>query len=392
MYHSYFSSILLLFATLFAFANGYLSRKIVRISADAVDFSSLAYGGSSDYILGAYNDKNDRAIVAFKDGYCYGAYRGTMRIVSDWAQNFDLTDKILKIGSSRCRMRSGFYDGHNTHYLQRFTSKLEECMNEKCKSSRRRCPLVLTGHSQGGAIAVVASLFYRRYDPYVITFGAPRAVDAPCGLINSGKHYRYVNTGDKTMFRRKGLSFDWVPMTPGTGSDHFGYAFLLGKDANSVAALGLNNDDNLLPIGPKSVHSIVEYKYKMRRMANLRSPIKTNGFSLHRQCTKDNQCQTRMCRHVIGLLSIALDDGKYCTGITGGKCNDDSDCRNRRCVNDRCRAGNLNDVCGKNSDCNSGRCDGTCKNKLSSGFSCNENSDCRSNSCKYTFPISFKCR
>ena len=392
MTHSHFSSILLLVATCFALANGYLSTEIVKISADAADFSALAYTGSSENILGAFSDKNDRSIVAFKDGYCYGAYRGTTKKASDWAQNFDLSDKTLTIGSSRCRMRSGFFDGHNTHYLAKFTSLLEQCMNENCQSSGKRCPLVLTGHSQGGAIAVVASLFYRRYDPYVITFGAPRAVDAPCSLINAVKHYRYVNTGDRTIFRRKGLSFDLIPMTPGTGSDHFGHTLLLGHDADSVASIGVNNDDNLLPAAPMSVHSISGYKSKLRRMANLRIPIKTNGFSLHRPCTKDNQCQTRMCRHVIGLFGTVLDNGKYCTGVNGGKCNEDSDCRNRRCVKDRCRAGNLNEVCGKNSDCNSGRCDGTCKNKLSNGSSCNEDSDCQSNNCKYKFPISFKCR
>ena len=386
--------LVLLLAELAFEAHGFLSREIVKVSADAADFSLLAYSGSSSDILATYNDKNDRSIVAFRGGHCFGAYRGTTKKVSDWAQNFDLTDKILTVGSSKCRMRSGFFDGHNTHYLSSFTSELEKCMNTRCATPQlphKKCPLVLTGHSQGGAIAVVASLIYRRYDPLVITFGAPRAVDAPCSLINAARHYRYINTGEKTLFARKGLAFDLVPMTPGTGSDHFGHAILLGQDTDSVAMLGINNDNNLLPAGPTSVHSVTSYQHKLRSMSNLGVPIKTTGFSMNRRCTKDNQCQTRMCKHVIGFFNTVIDNGKYCTGLTGGKCNEDSDCRNRRCVKDKCRAGNLNDVCGKDSDCNSGRCDSNCKNKLSRGSSCNENSDCQSNNCKYKFPISFKC-
>jgi pimeloyl-ACP methyl ester carboxylesterase len=74
--------------------------------------------------------------------------------------------------------------------------------------------VVITGHSQGGAIALVAALYLADLNPYVITFGQPPTVEAPCNLVTSDRVYRWVNTKNAGA---SGIAYDPVPMAPGLG-------------------------------------------------------------------------------------------------------------------------------------------------------------------------------
>ena len=70
--------------------------------------------------------------------------------------------------------------------------------------------VVITGHSQGGAIAAVAAVALADLDPYIITFGQPYTLDAPCEKISSERFYRYVNSE----YHARGIEYDPIPFVP----------------------------------------------------------------------------------------------------------------------------------------------------------------------------------
>lgn len=66
--------------------------------------------------------------------------------------------------------------------------------------------LVLTGHSLGGALAVMASLRLPQYDPQVITFGAPRCFDRNGAIAYNVDSTHYVYGSDLVPFIPRGYS------------------------------------------------------------------------------------------------------------------------------------------------------------------------------------------
>jgi hypothetical protein len=67
-----------------------LSERIMRLSKAAAELSALAYeehppGDAYDSFV-FYDAEPDQAIVAQKNGYCYGAFRGTTLTWDDWKQ------------------------------------------------------------------------------------------------------------------------------------------------------------------------------------------------------------------------------------------------------------------------------------------------------------------
>jgi hypothetical protein len=99
---------------------------------------------------------------------------------------------------------------------------------------------VLTGHSQGGAVVAVAALMLADLNPYVITFGQPNTIDAPCDLAGLDCWYRFINMKENS---HVGLTYDPFPFVPGLGADLFGHMMLLSNDNTSVAYIGLDAQD-----------------------------------------------------------------------------------------------------------------------------------------------------
>jgi hypothetical protein len=118
--------------------------------------------------------------------------------------------------------------------------EVRECA--KSCTNKDEC-VVITGHSQGGAIAAVSALYLADLNPYVMTFGQPSTVDAPCGVLTSDRIYRFVNTKTTSV----GIAYDPIPMSPGLGADHFGHMIVLGDDPSGVAFIGLDAQDFLQP-------------------------------------------------------------------------------------------------------------------------------------------------
>lgn len=134
--------------------------------------------------------------------------------------------------------------GYNTIYRSDMEASLRECAKD-CVN-KDEC-VVLTGHSEGGAIAAVAGVYLADLNPYVITFGQPPTINAPCPLITSDRWYRYVNT-KSIKSGAVGLAYDAIPFAPVMGVDYWGHLILLSDDTSAVAYIGLDVQDRFSPL------------------------------------------------------------------------------------------------------------------------------------------------
>ncbi len=162
-----------------------------------------------------YLEEPDEVIVAKKGGRCYVAFRGTVLEVSDWLQNVDLSSvDVYKDNNSSsgdfCEARAGYGAIFRADFAEDMFATIRAC-TAGCEDPDD-C-LLLTGHSQGGAAAALASILLHSARPRVITFGQPPAVDANCAWIPSSRFYRYVNSGPTGI---RDVGFDIVPFAPST--------------------------------------------------------------------------------------------------------------------------------------------------------------------------------
>ena len=340
-----------------------LSKGIMKLAVHAAELSALAYEENPptdekiyDY-FGFFDEEPDQAIVARRHGYCFGAFRGTTLTWSDWQQNFDLgyEDVCTKEPDGLkncCSTREGFYKAYFTHYRKKFESSLRTCAKD-CKNIDE-C-VVLTGHSQGGAIASVAGLQLADLNPYVITFGQPATIDAPCSMITSERWFRFVNTKESDV----GIAYDPVPFVPGMGADSFGHMIMLGEDPTGIAYIGLDAQDKFGPLNTLGFesHSMkaaedVKFPGYLDRLKTLMHnetyPVRANGFASGSLCSEDKECMS-------------------------GKCGKETSFSYNRCIGIECDS---------DDSCASGRCDsGACVPKLGSCMACDEDSDCAGGKC-----------
>jgi hypothetical protein len=88
--------------------------------------------------------------------------------------------------------------------------------------------LIISGHSQGGAIAAIAGVIFGKYNPLVITFGQPptfvREVDtqnmtdsenASCTALPPENYWRFINSEkQKNLVFQDNIDYDPVPFIP----------------------------------------------------------------------------------------------------------------------------------------------------------------------------------
>mmetsp|Transcript_35758 Transcript_35758/g.52400 ORF Transcript_35758/g.52400 Transcript_35758/m.52400 type:complete len:416 (+) Transcript_35758:109-1356(+) len=389
------ASKLLLSSALAAQAHAiWLDEKIMTLSLNAAKLSDLSYIAHEEPDGSLYGmtlddahyyvseDSPDTAIVTKVDGYCYGVFRGTESTnLDDWKQNIDpRTDEVCNDDGGCCDARQGFVRAYEAPFKDQFEADLVECA-ASCDDPDE-C-VVLTGHSQGGAIANLAAIINVDLNPYVITFGQPAAVHEPCPYINSEKYYHYINSvmdGDE-------LEHDVVPFGPGLGSSFFGYMIIVSPQSDAVANYGLNAypdiSDFHLNIEPFKAHSMdggeEGFGYIQRieaLMSHDEYPIPAGGWHQGDACSDDGECISGFCNE--NLCSGLLDSCESC---------DD----NEDCISGNCYLGSCTRIdqqvdngcsCFFSSDCDSGRCDSLeCMSRLPNGSSCNEDSDCISDSC-----------
>jgi Lipase (class 3) len=244
-----------------------LSEHIMKLTAEAAKLSMLAYeetepddtithdytGTTANSIVhcnrivihflgGGYISKRRNAskLHFFLSSLCYSLW--ILRCRTRPGLKVGTQDICINIAGTTecCTSRLGFYEAYNTIYRKDVEDQVRQCASS-CKD-KDDC-VVITGHSQGGAIAAVAAVFLAELNPYVITFGQPPTLDAPCDLLTTERIYRYVNTKQTSL----GIAYDPVPMAPGLGADHFGNMIVLGDDPTGVAFIGLDAQDFLQP-------------------------------------------------------------------------------------------------------------------------------------------------
>lgn len=303
---------------------------------------------------------------------------------------------------------------HRTQYTEAAEQKVRECA-ATC-TNRDEC-VVLTGHSQGGAIAAVAAVRLADLNPYIITFGQPYTMDAPCSKISSERFYRFINS----VGRSRGIVYDPIPFLPGLGADAFGYQIVLSSDDDtSVAYIGLDAQDYFGPLDlTASAHSMVGttdapgYLDRIKSLMNNHTyPIRDNGYVPGSLCSEGKECTTGVCEKETSFswsrcVGTMCEEDKNCnehtdrcdSGVCIPKlgtcmpCDEDSDCTGGKCTLFRCSGSNglMDDECNCKSgkDCNSGRCEGIapplCYPKNPEGAWCNEDTDCISEECSWKF-------
>ena len=405
-----------------------LSERIMKLSRTAAELSALAYEEDPPPdprfgLFGYYDSEPDQALlVSTSSGYCIAAFRGTTLTWDDWSQNLKLgTNQICPEYSDShcCTTRAGFWEAYDTAYRHELEAAIRNCT--KTCDSPDEC-LVLTGHSQGGAIAAVAGVVLSDLNPIVITFGQPPTIDSPCPLISSERWYRYVNT-KSTEKLTIGIVYDPVPFAPGLGADFFGHMILLSDDSSGVAYIGLDSQDFFGPLNVAGVeaHSMIAttehpgYLDRIEAIFNHTDasfPIRTSGYLAGSLCTQNSECESEECgkellyswKRCVGIDCDNDDDctetGRCDSGVCIPKlgscqeCDEHSDCESGicswkfKCTNQN---GLMDDNCdcNFNHDCESGRCEGftqsICEAPLSAGSPCNENSDCVSGSCSWRY-------
>ncbi|WP_028620441.1 lipase family protein [Pseudomonas sp. Ant30-3] len=149
------------------------------------------------------NSTDTQAFITHNDEVILVAVRGTAG-GSDLLRDIDAEQVPIEAGDGVGQAHSGFYEAAQavrefaTTYLDKFYSGQK---------------IIVTGHSLGGAIALLLAEMLRRregftYDPLLYTYGAPRAADQTFVEGAGGlTHHRMVNFNDP------------IPSVPGIGMD-----------------------------------------------------------------------------------------------------------------------------------------------------------------------------
>ena len=311
----------------------------VRFDASAGNDS---FGGNSGM------DALDEVAVEKVDDICYGVWRGTALSLEDWGQNFNLKRELILPG---CKVRQGFANAFLKRDIwvnqvnsageveKKMEQKLRDCASECVPSYGQKCTVVLAGHSQGGALAMIGAALLHDLHPVVITSASPPAfypVDGKlCPAINQDRVFRFIGT--RTRDRGK-LKYDQIPFTTASATQ-VGHEFRVSeKSSGSVAYYYRLNpkvysDKYSLP---SAVHHFKDYI-----MPKLYTPIKDDrqfplrlGFDNDLSCSRNDECGSGRCER-INLLPPFGDRECKARANSGTQCNEDSDCQSWLCTREK---------------------------------------------------------
>lgn len=330
----------------------------------------------------------DAALILEEDSRnrCIVAYRGTRGNIQDWLQN--LGPGVTQLAprtdpGESCTARRSFVEAGGFGISGFATTISEQLMPLIDGCIARGNDLVFTGHSQGGAVALLLHLYFSGdTTPLTVSFGAPPSFDFQpvpdvCTAVPNDHVWRFINTQDSGI-GTTGMDYDAVPFTyvlsgsfrPGSGtsgSHHKGSAVLLPATFTNGVRIYNDQTDFPLPLttslGFVEAHDHRTYVSKVMALRQLPvSDILVDGFVRGERCNRDGEC------------------GAYQTSI--GNCN------NAVGGSFTCVSGLENDPCFSTVDCESGlTCENTwirgrrCRPKRPDGSFCNEDNDCLSGRC-----------
>lgn len=241
----------------------------------------------NDEVTWVFQDMNDRALVQYHAGTCYAVFKGAWAgNPSDFLQSFPMPAFLAKDvcgAAGCCSVERGMYMAYYSDYVMEFEAAVAECYNW-CDGG---CPVVITGHSQGAAIAPVAAIALAAYNPILLTFGQHMTQIGDCGVLENMETYLRFNAMCSVM---GGPSYDtlaaWGNFIRGK---HSGTHILLGH--GGAATLGYNTDMILFPFQEKCHNIFDPYMESIQRL----TPGPMNGFVEGSMCTRHIECQSRRC-------------------------------------------------------------------------------------------------
>lgn len=273
-------------------------------------------------------DPNSAVIMGYQ-GRCYVAFRGTQSNIPDWLQNFDPFSRDVysendPATGNPCEVRRGFVNFLDSENIEAAQARLEECIETEC-TDPDDC-VIISGHSQGGASALVQGILSSFRKPIIITFGQPPTADPGCVWLDPDRIFRFINIKSEDCDPTD-LGFDPVPFVPPfiSGAEHYGHAYMIGPDPTGLKYLGQSESDS--PVSPqfpldaneRSAHSITneQYGYVRRIEAIFNNnvfPVPADGFPNGAQCEGQYSalCASGTCRDY-----LCVDASE---GDTDGRC------------------------------------------------------------------------
>mmetsp|Transcript_22942 Transcript_22942/g.33863 ORF Transcript_22942/g.33863 Transcript_22942/m.33863 type:complete len:772 (+) Transcript_22942:157-2472(+) len=271
-------------------------------------------------------DDADAAAFVQQDGRCYLSFRGTdFSSMSDITQNLNAfrTDGCNK-DNECCKFHSGFANGWKERdYKDNVTNLVRGCA-ESCENLDD-C-LVITGHSQGGAIAIVTSVIFSDLNPKVVTFGAPGTIVEPCDLVNSTNHYRFINSLES--------KHDIVPHFD-TFTSLFKPLFvgwqikLSDQDKDALYVAGLDADEKFKGLGFKAHRMFNTIPTLSNLIESAKNAPLLTRFNNFVTCGKGKECVSERCAKRSKnwfAKRVCQDKAKL-----GERCSDHSDCESGYC-------------------------------------------------------------
>jgi len=180
-----------------------LDESFIKLAQNAALMSDAVYGSNFTAFPNAYvvKDEPEQAMFYREGNNCFLAFRGSIPTPRDWMHN--LNTGVVNACSpfdTCCKTRKGFHEAYvKPNFRSDLEAKIRDCVHaEDCP--RDGCNAILTGHSQGGSIAIIAAIYLEDLNPVVITFAAAPTV-GPCSAIHSNCIYQFSNTRVRNGFR-----------------------------------------------------------------------------------------------------------------------------------------------------------------------------------------------
>lgn len=156
-------------------------------------------------IVGGPNGRDGAALTFLSTGECVLAFRGTLvnedlTSLLDWVNDFIAV--LVQDEGFPGRVHKGFLDSLNSLWNGVITSLVANGYQQGVIPWERK--LVITGHSKGGALAVLAGCRLAALKPTVVTFAAPMTGDL-------GFAVDYPPTVSVTRYEGRDDLVPWLP-------------------------------------------------------------------------------------------------------------------------------------------------------------------------------------
>jgi hypothetical protein len=248
-----------------------LDNNLIDLSIRAMELFTAVQGYNSVSGGNLYIDGPNAALFVKEDNYCFLVFDSTKPDIEDWWQNLDpYESEICSPSGECCTTRNGFRRAYtDAYYTATLENDLRTCMYE-CPD----CEAVITGQSQGGAIATVAAIALEDINSTIIAFGAPGSIIGDCSPIDVNKYYRFLNT---VVDGQGNLNYDPVPYL-NMNADHRGNLFIMGDDRENVVYYGDGGGPSSLMFGYQyEAHRIDLYLHRMKNYLN-KGDLGTDGW------------------------------------------------------------------------------------------------------------------